>query len=96
MITLPQSLKLSLRKRAHALKPVVTLGQHGLTDAVQVEIDLALTHHELIKIRISSGNREEKKKIIYQILAHHGAFLIQQIGNIAAFYRPRKDNEEGK
>ena len=42
--------KRSLRAQAHHLKPVVLIGQHGVTDAVIAEIGIALDAHELIKI----------------------------------------------
>ena len=40
-----------LKGLAHSLKPVVMLGANGLTEAVVAEIDYALNHHELIKIK---------------------------------------------
>jgi len=49
--------KKELRKKAHALKPVVMIGQHGLTDAVLAEIDLALNAHELIKVRVRGSEK---------------------------------------
>jgi len=52
-----QQLK-TLRSMAHALKPVVRLGQNGLTDAVMRELDLALDHHELVKVKITGSDRE--------------------------------------
>ena len=42
-----------LKGLAHNLKPVVMLGQHGLTEGVLAEIDAALNHHELIKVKVS-------------------------------------------
>ena len=47
-------LKKFLRARAHSLKPVVITGQHGVTPAVLNEINLALDHHELIKVRVNA------------------------------------------
>lgn len=46
-----------LKGLAHSLKPVVLLGQHGLTEGVLAEIDLALNHHELIKVKVASEDR---------------------------------------
>jgi RNA-binding protein len=44
--------KKQLKMQAHDLKPVVIIGQAGLTDAVLTEIDIALDYHELIKVKI--------------------------------------------
>ncbi|WP_195829430.1 YhbY family RNA-binding protein, partial [Bordetella pertussis] len=50
-----------LRSAAHPLRPVVLIGDNGLTDAVLKEIDLALTAHELIKVRAGGDDREARE-----------------------------------
>ena len=62
------------------------IGQAGLTDAVLAEIELALDHHELIKVKIRT-EREERKQIGEQISKSVSAELIQSIGQITVFYR---------
>ncbi|MBK1720686.1 ribosome assembly RNA-binding protein YhbY [Thiocystis violacea] len=81
-----------LKKQVHHLKPVVTLGQHGTTDAVLAEIEIALAHHELIKVRVNAGDREERDVSVELIRERTGADLISRIGNVAAYYRhnPKK------
>lgn len=74
------------------LKPVVLVGQHGLSDNVHLEIDGALTHHELLKIRIPGQQRDDKKALIEAICVQHHATLIQSIGNILVLYRQNKQN----
>lgn len=77
----------ALRQRAHHLKPIVLLGQAGLTDAVLAEIELALDHHELIKVRVSGGDRDIRDAQVRAIVEQTGAALVQRIGNVAALYR---------
>jgi len=81
-----------LRAEAHHLKPVVLLGQHGLTESVLNEIDQALTVHELIKVRVPGQERENKAAIIEKIATHCRAEPVQTIGHVAIFYRRRKNN----
>ena len=50
--------KQHLKGLAHPLKPVVMLGNNGLTEGVLAEIELALEHHELIKVKIAAEARE--------------------------------------
>ena len=76
-----------LKGEAHALKPVVMIGQAGLTEAVLAELDLALDHHELLKVKISAGDRELRNAIIPPLVARSGATLINRIGNIAILFR---------
>ena len=78
--------KKKLRAEAHSLKPVVMIGQSGLTDAVLAELELALNTHELLKVKILA-EREDRKLITEKICANSGAELIQSIGQIAVIYR---------
>lgn len=82
--------KKKLRAEAHTLKPVVMIGQSGLTAAVLTEIELALDSHELIKVKIRA-ERDERKLISEKICADTGAVLIQTIGQIAVIYRLNPD-----
>jgi RNA-binding protein len=80
-----------LKGLAHSLKPVVMVGNSGLTDNVISEINNALDHHELIKVRISGQERAERKAMLEDIAERSNADLVQVIGNIGAFYRPAKE-----
>ncbi len=83
--------KKKLKAQAHPLKPVVMIGQAGLTPAVVKEINVALDVHELIKIKIRA-ERDERSVIADQICSETQAELIQAIGQIAVIYRknPKK------
>lgn len=78
-----------LRARAHALNPVVMLGHAGLTDAVLLEIESALKAHELIKLKISGGDRASRAGIQDTICQRLSAAPVQQIGKVLVLYRPR-------
>ncbi|MDF2690907.1 MAG: uncharacterized protein K0S29_762 [Gammaproteobacteria bacterium] len=77
---------------AHALKPVVIIGNKGLTASVLAEMDVALNHHELIKVKIAA-ERDERKQIIQEILEQTGADLIQNIGQVAVLYRKKPEEK---
>ncbi|TCP93509.1 RNA-binding protein [Cricetibacter osteomyelitidis] len=82
-----------LKGLAHHLNPVVMLGGNGLTEGVLAEIDNALDHHELIKVRIAGADRETKQLIIDAIVRESGAEAVQTIGHILVLYR---ESEEKK
>ena len=82
--------KKKLRAEAHTLKPVIMIGQSGLTAAVLAEIKQALDSHELIKVKIRA-ERDERKLISEKICTDTGAELIQTIGQIAVIYRLNPD-----
>ena len=77
-----------LRSLCHDLKPIVMLGQKGLTNEVLHELDIALNHHELVKIKLSVDDREERTKMIDEICARSEADRIQTIGKTISLYRP--------
>ncbi len=75
-----------LRSLAHALKPVVRIGQKGLTEAVLAELEIALDHHELIKVKIA-GDRDERSRIIDDITSQTSASKIALTGAVAVLFR---------
>ena len=85
---LSQQHRRHLRKLAHHLKPVVIVGNAGLTENVLAEIDNALEHHELIKVRINAADKTERQTVIDKISAQTDSGWVTSIGHIPAFYRP--------
>ena len=90
-MTLTEKQKKYLRGLAHPRNPIVMIGQHGLTPGVIQELDLALTAHELVKVRARVGDREARDTILTELADKCTAELVQRIGNVAVFYRPKKD-----
>jgi len=85
-----QQQKRKLRSLAHALKPVVTVGGAGLTPSVLNEIELSLNHHQLLKIKLSCGDKAARIKVREEICKETGGHLIQEIGGIIVIYRKTK------
>ncbi|BDX06046.1 ribosome assembly RNA-binding protein YhbY [Planctobacterium marinum] len=85
--------KQHLKGLAHSLKPVVMLGGNGLTEGVMAEIDSALAHHELIKVKVPSEDREEKSLIMDAIVRESGAVKVQTIGHVLVLYKPSEDKK---
>jgi len=88
---LTDSHKKHLRGLGHRLKPVVMIGQHGLTDGVVAETGRALTDHELIKVRLRLGDRPARDATLDELLRRTGATLVQRVGNIALIYLENRE-----
>ncbi len=86
----------ALRAHAHALHPVVIVGEAGLMPAVLREIDIALRSHELIKIRVLGDDRERRARMAREICATLAASLVQEIGKMVVVFRPRPEQVESK
>ena len=88
--TLTSQARSALRAAAHSLRPVVLIGDQGLTDPVLKEIDLALSAHELIKIRAAGQDREERDEILARICEQLNCQPVHHLGKILIVYRPGK------
>lgn len=91
MTTLSTKQKQFLKGLAHHLNPVVMLGGNGLTEGVLAEIENALNHHELIKVKVAGADRETKQLIINAIVRETKAAQVQTIGHILVLYRPSEE-----
>jgi RNA-binding protein len=88
---LTTSQKKYLRGLTHNLQPVVMVADKGLSDNVRAEIEQALEHHELIKIKLR-GDREQRTEWIAQLVESTGAEKVHSIGQVVCLYRrhPKK------
>ncbi len=83
--------KQHLKGLAHPLKPVVMLGNNGLTEGVLAEIEQALEHHELIKVNVATEDRATKNLMVAAIVRETGAANVQVIGKMLVLYRPSQE-----
>lgn len=80
-----------LRGQAHDLKAMLQVGGKGITEALAAEVDNALEHHELIKVKVAGEDRDQRDAMIAELSSRTGAALVQRIGHTAVLYRPSKD-----
>ena len=95
-MNLSEAQKKYLRGRGHALKPLIMVGESGLSDSLLAEYESTLDHHELIKVRVRVGDREARDVMIEKLCQDSRATLVQRIGNVALVYRanPQKKPEK--
>ena len=89
-MALSEAQKKYLRGLGHHLKPVLMIADSGLSESVASEFEIAITHHELIKVKIKA-DRVDRQKLSQQISKLCHAELIQSIGQVSCFYRPNPD-----
>lgn len=82
-----------LRGIAHGLNPVIIIGSKGVTESLMKELETSLEHHELLKIKIAVGEKDDRKAIIDHILVKTKANLIQSIGKTCVIFKAKKDSE---
>jgi len=86
-----------LRGLAHGLKPVVLIGQQGLTDAVVQAAESALAHHELIKVKFNDiKDKSQKKAHAASLEKATRSCLVGMIGHVAILFRHHKDPDKRK
>lgn len=79
--------KKHLRGLGHKLKPVIMVGEAGVSDSLLQEFERTLEHHELIKLKVRVGARDARDAIIADLCRQSGAELVQRIGNTALLFR---------
>lgn len=87
-----------LRAAAHRnkIKAIVSVGMKGLTESVMNEIQSALDHHELLKIKIPALEKEEKAALVMKICKKTDSHKIQQIGHTLTIYKLNRDIDQFK
>ena len=90
-MALSSSQRRYLRSLAHDLSPVILLGAKGATEAVLKELDGALSHHELVKVKLSGGDKAERDAQIDFLASGTGAENVQQIGHVLVLFRRNED-----
>ena len=85
-----------LRKLGHQLKPIIFIGNSGLSESVLTELSSTINHHELIKVKIKASNRIIRNQIVDEICKKISTQLVTQIGGIALIYKRNSENPKIK
>ncbi len=93
---LSEQQKKFLRGRGHQLKPLIMVGEAGLSESLLAEFESTLDHHELLKVRVRVGDRDARDEIIAKLCDSGRAELVQRIGNVALLYRPNLNKKPEK
>ncbi len=79
-----------LRKLAHGKKPVVFVGDAGISEGVVAALDAALADHELVKVKLRGA--ESKKQMADELAKRSRAELCGLVGHMVILYRPDPEN----
>jgi RNA-binding protein len=80
-----------LRGLAHPLKPVILVGNAGVSESVIAETRRALHDHELIKVRMTGVDREARDAALEHLAKVTGSALVGRIGHVATLYLRRRE-----
>jgi RNA-binding protein len=82
----------ALKTAAHHLKPVILVGQKGITESLIRETDAALKAHELIKVQIQEVDRSARREGALALAEATSSTLVHQIGKTFILYRQKSEN----
>ena len=85
---------LYLKSNAHELKPVVIIGQKGITDSVIDEIKSSLDHHELLKVKVNGANKDNRDEAAAELCRLTGAEFVQMLGNVLTLFKQKKKDSK--
>jgi RNA-binding protein len=80
-----------LKGLADPLKPVILMGNAGLTEAVIAATAQALDDHELIKVRLPGMERQDRDAALGMLAERTGSLMVTRIGHVAVLYRRHPD-----
>jgi RNA-binding protein len=86
-MSLSEKQKKYLRRLAHPLHPIVMLGNAGLSEGVLLELERALTDHELVKVSARMGDREARDAAFASLSQRTSSELVQRVGHVGIYYR---------
>ncbi len=86
-MTLNNQQRKSLRAKAHHLKPLIRVGQKGITDSLIEETMQTLDRHELIKAHIAQDDRQVRSDCAKELASRCEAIIVHQIGKICILYK---------
>jgi len=89
---LSEKQKKHLRGIAHDLKPIIHVGNAGISSGLTTELNQTLEHHELVKVKLRVGDRDARNIAIDALVEKTRASLVARIGNTAVLYRRRAKN----
>ncbi len=64
-----------------------------MTKNLHGEIESALDHHELVKLRIPALDKTTRRELAAQICVDHHAILVEAIGGIIVIYRRNSETD---
>ena len=82
-----------LKGLAHHLKPVVIIGNRGPVQQVIDEVDTALAHHELIKVRLPAIPKADKLTVIDKVCGQCHCHCVGLTGRVAILFRQNPDRK---
>ena len=85
--TLNDAQRKHLRRLGHDRKPVVLIGQTGISASLISELERALADHELVKVKARVGERDARNEIFTTLAERTKSQLVQRIGNVGLYYR---------
>jgi RNA-binding protein len=83
-----------LRARGHSLTAIVQVGKEGVTDALVKALDVALTTHELVKVKIGQSSPIDRHEAATELSTRTESAVAQVLGNTVLLYRENPEEEE--
>lgn len=80
-----------LKGIGHQLNPIVIIGGNGVTPAIIEEIERALFDHELIKVKIPAGSKDEREAVVNELAEATGAVTVTSIGRMCLLLKQNPD-----
>jgi RNA-binding protein len=85
----------ALAARGNRLKASVIISADALSEAAVAHVRSAFGDRELLKVRISTDDREACARATIELAARVPCELVQRVGRVALLYRPGAEVNDG-
>ena len=86
MQTLTAQERTELRRQAQSIRPIVRIGNAGITDAIVDQVRVALKKHRVMKARIRGRDRDETEHMARELCRRVPCQLVARTGFVAVLY----------
>ena len=86
-MSLTEKQRRHLRGLGHSLKPIIFIGQAGASPAVMAETTRALHDHELVKVRVTGMERDDRDQALDSLAQGTKSEIVGRIGHTAVLHR---------
>lgn len=92
-MSLSASERRELKAHAQTLKPLVRIGDPGLSPELVLQIQTMLKDHPLLKVKLG-GHQDERKSMAQQLAEKVEAELVAVIGHVIILYKDPEPEDD--
>lgn len=80
---------------SHALRPVATLSEEGVSEAAVGHVRTSFGGASLVKVRVATESRAACERIAAELAERVPCEVVKRLGRVVLLYRPERESDAG-